>query len=711
MLKKALASFILSSVFLLSFAQSITFPETKKGDVVDSIFGVEVPDPYRWLEDDKSAETAEWVKVQNKLTNEYFTKNITFRPKLKEHLTKIWNYAKYTVPFKKGDYFFYTKNDGVQNQPVVYKQKGIKGKGNVLLDPNKLAQDGTIALSNLSVSKDGKYMAYTQSKAGSDWEEIHVVDVETEKPLPEVIEWVKFSSIAWKADGFYYSRYDAPGKGEELTKKNENQKVYFHKIGTAPTEDKLTYENPEHPLRTYTAQTTEDEKYLIIYESESTSGNQLYVRDLTKKDEESTKENELKQIITGFEDEYTVIDNIGSSLMVLTNHKAPKYKLIVINTVKPEEERWKNIIPEKEDVLQGATICGEKLMLKYMKDASSRLFQYSLTGTLEEEITLPALGTVDEMSGGKDRNFLLYSFTTFVHAPTVYKYEISSKKSDILFPVKLEYSPDKFETEQVFYTSKDGTKIPMFIVHKKGIELDGSNPTLLFGYGGFNISKTPEFKPERIPFLESGGIFAMANIRGGGEYGEEWHKAGMKENKQNVFDDFIAAAEFLISERYTSAEALAISGRSNGGLLVGAVTVQRPDLFKVSVPVVGVLDMIRFHKFTIGWSWVGEYGSSDDSLQFLNLIKYSPIHNIKESTSFPLTLVVTGDHDDRVVPAHSFKYIATLQEKYKGDQPMLIRIDSNGGHGAGKPTNKLIDEQTDIFSFIMYNLGMEPKFK
>jgi prolyl oligopeptidase len=711
--KKISLSLFATGVFTCSqiLAQSSIYPETKKVDQKDVYFGDTIADPYRWLEDDKSAEAADWVKQENKVTEDYLAQ-IPYRKKLKERLTKIWNFPKYTVPFKKGEeLYFYTKNDGIQNQNVVYSSKGIGGKEVELIDPNKLSTDGTVSLSMFSVSRDAKYMAYATSKAGSDWETINILDVEAKKTIADKLEWVKFSAISWKGDGFYYSRYDAPSKEEALTKKNEFHKVYFHKIGTEQSADVLTFDDKEHNLRNFTTQTTDDERYLIIYATETSTGNALYVKDLNKKEKE--KGGEWIKIIESFDNEYQVIDVIGSSLLVQTNNKAPKYKIVAINLERIEPEKWKTIIPEKEEeVLQGAVVSGGKLITRYMKDATSRLYVNSISGAQEAEIALPAIGTVDDMRGTRDNANFLYSYSSFTVPPTIYKYEVGKAgKSSVLYNVKLDFKADNFETEQIFYTSKDGTKIPMFLVHKKGIEFDATTPTLLFGYGGFNISKTPEFKAERLIFLEQGGMFAMPCIRGGGEYGEEWHKAGTKLNKQNVFDDFIAAAEFLIKENYTSSAVLAISGRSNGGLLVGACMTQRPDLFKVAIPIVGVMDMLRFQKFTIGWSWVGDYGSSDDSLQYQALIKYSPLHNIEEGKPYPATLICTGDHDDRVVPAHSFKFAATLQEKYKGENPTLIRIDSNAGHGSGKPTSKLIDEQADIFSFIMYSIGMEPKYK
>jgi prolyl oligopeptidase len=672
-------------------------------DTIDNYFGTKVPDPYRWLENDKSAETAEWVKEQNSTTFNYLSK-IPFREKMKERLTKIWNYPKYGVPFKGGKHYFFYKNEGMQNQSVLYITDGLDGTPRAFLDPNKLSADGTVALSELSVSKDGKYLAYMTSAGGSDWNEAYVMDVETGKLLSDHIKWIKFSGFAWKGNGFYYSRFEEPVKGKELSQKNENHKVYFHKIGTLQSADSLVYENKKYPERNYGAQTTEDERFLIIGESESTSGNGLYYINLKEGDKK------FKQIAKGFDFDYSVIDNVDGKFLIRTNCHAPKYKLIMMDPSKPEESNWKTIIPEKPEVLQGVSMIGGKLIAEYIKDACSKAYIYSIDGKLENEVKYPVLGTAGGFSGKKEDDIAFYSFTSFIFPNTIYKLDVNENKSSVYYKSDIDFNTDEYETKQVFYTSKDGTKIPMFIIHKKGIELNGENPTLLYGYGGFNISLTPNFSLSRLLFLENGGIYAMANLRGGGEYGEAWHIAGTILKKQNVFDDFIAAAKYLIKEKYTNPEKLAIMGGSNGGLLIGACMTQKPDLFKVAIPQVGVMDMLRYHKFTIGKAWASDYGTSDDSTQFKYLYKYSPLHNIKSGVKYPATLVMTADHDDRVVPAHSFKFISTLQEKQAGSNPVLIRIETMAGHGAGKPTSKSIDEMTDLWSFVMFNLRMTPKY-
>ncbi len=676
------------------------YPKTKKVDQIDNYFGTEVADPYRWLEDDRSAETAEWVEAQNKLTFSYLS-NIPFREKIKNRLTEIWNFPKYSTPFKKRDYYFFFKNDGMQNQSVLYIQKGIDGKPEIFIDPNKFSEDGTTALTNLGISNDAKYAAYGIARSGSDWNEIHIIDIETRKTMDEQLDWIKFSGIAWHGNGFYYSRYDAPEKGKDLSGKNEFHKAYYHKIGTAQSEDILIYEDKERPLRNFSVDVTEDEHFAILYESESTSGVALYCKNLTNKSAN------FKLIAEGFDYEYGVIDNIDNSLLVITNKNAPKNRLVLINPDHPEEEHWKIIIPEKDDVLQSATLAGGNIVVQYMKDVKSKAYNYDIAGNLLNEIELPSIGTLGGFNGEKDDSIAFYSFTTLTSPSTIYKYNINTNTSSVYYKPEVGFNTDDYETRQAFYASKDGTKIPMFLIYKKGIDLNGQNPTFLYGYGGFNISITPDFSISRMVFLENGGVYAIANIRGGGEYGEQWHKAGTVLNKQNVFDDFIAAAEYLIKEKYTSPGKLAIHGRSNGGLLIGACMTQRPDLFKVALPGVGVMDMLRFHKFTIGWAWASDYGSSDDSAQFKNLYSFSPLHNIKEGAEYPATLVTTADHDDRVVPAHSFKFISTLQEKHRGNNPVLIRIDVKAGHGSGKPTSMQIEESADIWAFVFYNLGME----
>ncbi len=677
------------------------YPQTKKVDTVTTYFGTKIADPYRWLEDDNSAETAGWVQAENKVTFDYLSK-IPYRDKIKQRLTKVWNYAKCGTPFKEGGFTFFLKNDGVQNQSILYVQQG-KEEARVLIDPNKLSADGTTALSSPVPCKGGHLLAYQLSKAGSDWTDIHVMDVKTGTEKTDVLKWVKFSGISWKGDkGFYYSHYDAPLGGHELSKKNEFSKVYYHTIGKSQEKDVLVFEDKEHATRSFGAALTDDERFMILEGSETTSGNSLMVKDLSKTG------SDYKVIVDNFENNYGVIDNIGGQLLVITDKNAPKYQLVLIDPAKPQPENWKKIIPETTDLLQSVSLANGKIVAKYLKDVTSHIYIYNLEGKQENEIKLDGLCMVDEINSTRKDSVLFYSFVTYTNPVTIYKYNLNNNQTSVYFKPQIDFNPDLYETKLVFYPSKDGTKIPMFITCKKGLAMDGNNPCFLYGYGGFNISNTPRFSTSTVIFLEQGGIYAVANLRGGGEYGEEWHKAGTKCNKQNVFDDFIAAADYLVAEKYTSHSRLAIHGRSNGGLLIGATMTERPDLAKVALPGVGVLDMLRYHKFTIGYAWAGDYGTSDNQEEFNCLIKYSPLHNVKEA-NYPATMVLTGDHDDRVVPAHSFKFAATLQEKNKGENPVLIRIDVKAGHGAGKPVSKQIEEQADIWSFIFYNLGVEPK--
>lgn len=678
--------------------QTFKYPETRKVDTVDNYFGEQVADPYRWLEDDRSEETAQWVKAQNKVTFEYLDA-IPFRDKIKERLTELWNYPKTTTPFKEGGRYFFFKNDGLQNQSVLYVQEDLEAEAEVLLDPNTLSEDGTVALAGMAVSHNGEYLAYAISRGGSDWREIFVKNIETGEQLEDHLKWSKFSNISWYKNGFFYSRYDEP-KGSELSKKNTYHKVYYHELGTKQSEDELLFENANEPLRNYRTDITDDEKYLFIYETESTSGNNLFVHNLETK--------VTTQLTTGFNYDYLVLDHIDDNLIVLTNYKAPKYKLIKINVRSHEIGNWVDILPEQKDVLSSCELAGDKLVATYMTDAHSAMKVFDLKGNLLHNAELPTLGTVGSISGKMDSQEIFYSFSSFTVPNTVYKYNLESKEREVYFKPEVPFDGDKYVTRQVFYKSKDGTEIPMFIVHKKGLELDGKRPTLLYGYGGFNLSLMPRFSVSRLTWLENNGVFALANLRGGGEYGENWHRQGMKLNKQNVFDDFIAAGEYLVENDYTSSERLAIQGGSNGGLLVGAVINQRPDLFQVAFPAVGVMDMLRYQHFTIGWAWVNEYGSSADSVHFENLYHYSPLHNIREDVEYPAVLVTTADHDDRVVPAHSFKYIATLQENYQGENPVMIRIQTKAGHGAGKPTSIRIQEIADLWSFAFYNMDVEP---
>ncbi|NQU34938.1 MAG: S9 family peptidase [Bacteroidetes bacterium] len=685
--------------------EKIKYPVAKKTDSVDVYFGKKVNDPYRWLEDDNSEETALWVAEENKVTNAYLDK-IPFRPALEKRLTEIWNYPKYGVPFNKGDNYFFFKNNGIQNQSVMYIQHGLDGDPEVLLDPNTLSEDGTVALSSLGISKDGIYLAYGISRGGSDWNEIYVMNIATREILEDHINWVKFSGISWKGDGFFYSSYDEPNEGDELSGQNQFHKVYFHQLGKSQKDDLLIFEDNDNPLRNFYAYLTEDEKFLIIGETESTSGNALYAAKL-----DQLTNIKFTKIAEGFDYDYNVIDNIGNELLLITNHKAPNKKLVLTKYNNADPSNWKNVIPESENVLEGASLVGELLFAQYLKDASSKAYFYNLDGSFVRELELPAIGTLSGFNGEKNKNTAFYGFTSFTFPSSVYKLDVANGKSDLMHSSEVDFDPDKYVTNQIFYESKDGTKVPMFIIHKKGLKMDGNNPTMLYAYGGFNISLTPSFSISRSAFIEQGGIYVMANLRGGGEYGEEWHEAGTKLQKQNVFDDFIYAAKYLIKNKYTSSEKLAIIGGSNGGLLVGACMTQQPELFKVAIPIVGVMDMLRYHNFTIGWAWASDFGRSDDDEEmFKYLLGYSPLHNIKKGVNYPATLAITADHDDRVVPAHTFKFMASLQENNGGNNPVLVRIETKAGHGAGKPTAKQISEAADMYSFIMYNLGMKPKF-
>ncbi|GAB4312010.1 MAG: prolyl oligopeptidase family serine peptidase [Bacteroidales bacterium] len=680
------------------------YPETRKVDTVDDYFGTPVADPYRWLEDDNSPETAEWVKAQNEVTFGYL-EQIPFRSSIRKRLEQIWDYPKYGAPFREGEYYYFFKNDGMQNQSVLYRVKELGDEPELFFDPNALSEDGTVALSSFSFSKDGRLFGYSISRSGSDWSEIFVRDAVTGTDLEDHLEWVKFSGISWFGDGFFYSRYDKPAEGDELSAANKNHKVFYHKIGQPQQMDVLVYKNDENPNRMYWAQTTEDESWLILNESEGTSGNALWVR------KTSDPEGDFILLAEGFDNEYGVVDNIGDFLLVRTNLDAPRWRLVLVNPSQPQPENWKEIIPESDNVLESVALAGSRIMAGYLKNATSVVQVFDLDGKYLYDVDLPGIGSLSGFSARMEDNEAFYGFTSFTFPTTIYHYDVNGNKSEVLFAPEIDFDVNAYETHQVFYKSKDGTEVPMFIVHRKGLKKNGKNPTYLYGYGGFNISLTPNFSITRLILLENGFVFAMPNLRGGGEFGEEWHEAGTKMKKQNVFDDFIAAADYLINEGYTSPAHLAIAGGSNGGLLVGATMTQRPDLFAVALPAVGVMDMLRYHLFTIGWAWASDYGRSDDSEEmFRYLYSYSPLHNIREGVSYPATLITTADHDDRVVPAHSFKFAATLQEKQAGDKPVLIRIDVKAGHGGGKPTAKIIDEYTDVWSFLFYNLGVEPNY-
>lgn len=682
----------------------MNYPISKKVDTTDTYFQTPVADPYRWLEDDNSEETKAWVVEQNKVTDQ-FLNAIPFKTKIKERLTEVWNYPKVGVPFKKGDLYFHYSNDGLQNQSVLYVQSNLEDEARVLLDPNKLSDDGTVALASISVSNDSKYLAYLIARSGSDWNEVFVKDIATGKDVSDHLEWIKFSGVSWYKDGFFYAAYDSPKAGTELSNSNEYHKVYYHKLGNKQSEDELIYQDSKFPKRLYGISVTDDEKYLILSAMSASHGNALYFKEV------ENKRADFKMITDELNFEHHIIDDVNGSLLMYTNNGAPKYRLVSVDVNKPAKENWKNVIPEKENVLSNVKFAGGKLVATYMKDAYSKIEILNKDGRFDYEFELPGIGTAGSFSGKKDEKIAFYSFESFTSPEIAYKYNFETKKSEVFYQPKINFNPEDFITEQKFYTSKDGTKIPMFIIYKKGLKLNGNNPCLLYGYGGFNVSLTPYFTPRRLVWLENGGVYVVANLRGGGEYGEDWHQAGTKLNKQNVFDDCISAAEYLIDNKYTKADKLALKGGSNGGLLVGAVINQRPDLFKVAIPEVGVMDMLRYHKFTIGWAWAGDYGTSEESKEmFKYLYNYSPIHNIKNK-DYPAVMVTTADHDDRVVPAHSFKYMATLQEKYTGINPVIIRIESNAGHGAGMPTSKQIEEYADIWSFIYYNMNIKPDIR
>lgn len=701
---------ILSTIAMLTSCKNghpgsepVSYPETKVCDTVDNYFGTEVADPYQWLEDDYSEETANWVKAQNELTNSYLAQ-IPYREQMKKHLMDIFNYPKESAPWKKGERYFFYHNDGLQNQSVLYYKNSLDGEAIELLDPNKLSKDGTVALSTLDISEDGNYLGYAISRNGSDWQEIFVKNIVTGEELSDHLMWVKFSGIAWKDDGFFYSRFPEPKN--QLSGVNENGKLYYHKVGTDQKADQLAYQDPSNPDLSFSAEVV-NKRWLVIYGSESTSGNTLYFKDL------NDPKAKLVKVVDNFDNDYGVIDEIDGKFVVITNNETPEYKVITIPTNNPSRDNWHDLIPSASpEVLSGVSHVGHRLIASYTKDAHSVVRIFDVNGKKLADLDNDMIGSISGFSGDCDDTETFYTVTSYTTPATIYHYDVANNKSTLYKQSKIKFNSDDYETELEFYASKDGTKIPIFITHKKGIKLNGKNPTLLYGYGGFNVSLTPTFSVARVAWMEQGGVLAVACLRGGGEYGETWHKAGVKMQKQNVFDDCIAAAEFLISKKYTSPKYLALQGGSNGGLLVGAVVNQRPDLFAVAIPQVGVMDMLRYHKFTIGRYWAVDYGTSEDNKEmFEYLFKYSPLHSIKNGVDYPAILVTTADHDDRVVPAHSFKYAATLQNSKIGNRPHLIRIESNAGHGSGKPLDKSINEIVDIYSFIFFNMGITPKYQ
>ncbi len=693
------AAMLATSCTQMKTIKHLPYPDTERGETVDNYFGTAVADPYRWLEDDASEATAAWVKAENTVTDDYLAQ-IPFREAIRQRLTELWNYPKQGIPAKHGDAWYWFYNDGLQNQSVLYCADTPDGNGRVFLDPNALSDDGTVALSGVSFSEDGKYCAYAVAASGSDWVEIRVLDVASGQLTGDRIEWVKFSGATWSPDskGFYYSAYDAPKAGV-YSSQNQFQKVYYHALGTPQSADRLVYNDAAHPLRYFSAWPSDDGKWVFVIASEGTSGTEILCR--------RTNEKKFRTLLPGFEADYEIVDCRDNKFYYTTNDGASNRRLLKIDLDRPGKPEV--VIPEKECLLEGVSTGGDCLFAIYLQDAQHKVAQYGFDGKLIREVELPAIGSLGGFGGKKEDTEFYYALSNYTSPATIYRYDIATGESSLFKAPEVRFDPEIFITEQVFYPSKDGTRVPMFITRRKDMKLDGTNPCMLYAYGGFQINLTPGFNPSALMFVEQGGIYCVANLRGGSEYGEAWHKAGMLANKQNVFDDFIAAAEYLVAEKYTSSDKLAIHGGSNGGLLVGACEVQRPDLYAVCLPAVGVMDMLRYHKFTIGWGWAVEYGSSDNEEQFSYIYKYSPLHNIEEGVTYPATLVMTADHDDRVVPAHSFKFAAELQHCQAGEAPVLIRIESNAGHGAGKPTSKRIDEATDMYAFTFQNIGVAYK--
>lgn len=704
-------TFIVKSLFMTGLlltvacgsSPKLSYPDARTEDVSDLYFGTEVMDPYRWMENDTTAEVAAWVKAENEVTQQYLAK-IPFKENLKQRLTDLVTYEKIGAPSKKHGKYYFFRQKGNQNQSVMYVKETLDGEAEVLLDPNTLSEDGTVALAGTSISNDGRYLAYAISRSGSDWREIYVMDLETRTLTDDHIMWCKFSGAQWCGNGFYYSAYDAPEEGKEFSNINEYHKIYYHTLGTPQTEDRLVYENRNYPKRFYSCSVSDDERYLFVYESGADHGDRMFFHDLKK------PEDGFRLIAGDAAYMHGFMDVVDGFFYFITNEGTPYYKVVKTPVDKPEQEHWMDVVNEGKHVMNSCDIIGGRLFVTYLEDASDHAYVYDLNGNRLHEVKLPSLGSVS-FSGNKEDKEIFYTFSSYIYPPTIYSYDMEQNASALYLAPNVDFVPEDYVVEQQFFTSKDGTKVPMFLIHKKDLERNGENPVMLYGYGGFNISLTPSFATTRLPFIEQGGIYAIVNLRGGGEYGDEWHLAGTQMQKQNVFDDFIGAAEYLIQEKYTGVGHIGIMGGSNGGLLVGAVVNQRPDLYTVALPAVGVMDMLRYHKFTIGWNWASDYGTSEDSEDmFRYLLAYSPLHTIRnDGTPYPAIMVTTADHDDRVVPAHSFKYAATLQACNTGDAPKLIRIETEAGHGAGKPLSKQIEEWTDMYAFAMYHLGMEWK--